>query len=81
MTVITGADPGVGNTGHIPPPPNPVVPPCTSDLPFVQRMQKVHEIQGDSAIISMISDERTIIPCLGIIAIVDNNLVSSIMRC
>ena len=33
-------------------------------------MPKVHEIQGDSAIISMISDERTIILCLGIVAII-----------
>ena len=35
-------------------------------------MQKVHKIQGNLAIISMISDERTIILCLGIVAIIDN---------
>ena len=35
-------------------------------------MQKVHEIQDDLAIISMISDERTIFLCLSIVAIIDN---------
>ena len=61
----SGADPGVGNTGHIPPPPPPPqaqqLPSCTSDLPFVQKMQQMHKISADLATISMISDERTMI--------------------
>ena len=54
-------DPGVGNTGHIPPPPAQQLPSCTSDLPFVQKMQQMHKISDDLATISMISDERTMI--------------------
>ena len=70
---------GIQGTFLPSPSPSPVVthrlyiiyelPPCTSGLPFVQKMQKMHKISGDLAIISMISDERTIIFCLGIVVI------------
>ena len=59
---ISGADPGVGNTGHIPPPLQAQqLPSCTSDLPFVQKMQQMHKISDDLTTILMISDERTMI--------------------
>ena len=52
--VKSGADPGVGNTGHIPPNPlNQVVTSFTSGLYFVQRIQKMYKISGDLAIFSI----------------------------
>ena len=66
--MVTEVDPGVGNTGHFTPPPQAQwLPPCTSDLPFDQRVQKRYKVSGDLATISMISDERTIIFRLGIV--------------
>ena len=52
---ITGADPGVGIQGTYPPSPVVIL---SSDLSTVQRM---HKISDDLAIISMISDKRTMI--------------------
>ena len=47
--MCAGADPWVGNTGHIPHPPPPTsqaqqLPSCTSDLPFVQKCIKYQMI-------------------------------------
>ena len=55
---VTGADPGVGIQGTHPPSPVVILRSCSSDLPFVQR---IHKISDDLAIISMISDKRTMI--------------------
>ena len=52
---VTGADPAVGIQGIYPPSPVVIL---SSDLSFVQRMNK---ISNDLAIISMISDKRTMI--------------------
>ena len=60
-----GTDPGVRNTRHSPPP-SPVL---TSDLP-----PKIHKIDGDLATIWMISDNRTIIFCFGIVIIHHHNM-------
>ena len=58
---------GWGIQGTFPPPQAQQLLSCTSDLPFVQKMQQMYKISDDLATISMISDERTMIFCLGIV--------------
>ena len=64
-----GYSAGVGNTGHIPPPqPSSYLPALVAYL-LSGECKKMHKISGGLAIISMNSDERTIIFCFGIVVI------------
>ena len=63
---LRGRSRGGEYRAHLPPPPPPPLqaqqlPFCTSDLPFVQKIQPLHKISDILATISMISDERTMI--------------------
>ena len=79
---IQGRIQGWGIQGTFPPPPLQAqqLPSCTSDLPFVQKMQQMHKISDDLVTISMISDERTIFALASLLAIVRQRRCDRVKR-